>query len=209
MRRPILALTSLAAVSVSAFAVDEVALKATSPNPPRTVLSTENLVSYNGSNVGGAEWDRPFADGTCCSGLGPVRLTTQLFSISANDTCDISSTQNGFDGYIFIYRDPFSSTAQTTNFVAGDDDGNGGIGTSDIMGLPLMGNTTYVYVTTGFANGDEGSFTNSINCPSATVTLGAFAAAAPVAAPSLDAFGLAALAGLLVLVGLVAVRSRG
>lgn len=207
MLRKILPLLALVAISSHALAVDEVALKASTPNPARSVLSPENAINYTGSNVGGPQWARPFADGTCCSGLGPVRYSTQLFNISANDTCDVTSVQNGFDGYLFIYRDPFNPTTQTVNFVAGDDDGAGGIGTSDIIGVALMGGTTYVAVTTGFAAGDEGSFTNTINCPTANVSLGAFVAAAPpVPAPVNNPWAMGVLLVLMGLAGTYAAR---
>lgn len=206
MIRKFLAVVSLVALSFSALAVDEVALKATTHNPARTVVAPANATDFSGTNVGGPEWVRPFADGTCCSGLGPVRYATQQFHLTADDTCDVSSTQNGWDGYLFVYLDPFNPLSQITNFLAGDDDGTGGIGTSDIVGLPLIANTTYVVVTTGFERGEEGTFTNTINCPAATVRLGPFTA--PVAVPSMSAAGLAALAGLLMLVGLGAGRVR-
>lgn len=120
---------------------------------------------YSGSNVGGSEWARPFADGTCCSGLGPVRYTTQEFYVDTAGSYSVSSAQNGFDGYLFVYASPFDASNQTANFLAGDDDGNGGIGTSDIDAVALAANVTYVIVTTGFANGDEGTFTNTVTGP--------------------------------------------
>lgn len=206
MIRKFLAVAALASLSFSALAVDEVALKATTLNPARTVLAPANAAGFSGTTTGGPEWVRPFADGTCCSGLGPVRYATQQFQLSADDTCDVSSTQNGWDGYLFVYLDPFNPLSQTTNFLAGDDDGAGGIGTSDIDDLTLAANTTYVVVTTGFENGEEGTFTNTISCPAATVRLGPFTE--PVAVPSISAAGLAALASLLMLVGLGAVRVR-
>lgn len=211
LRNTLISLALLAAFAgtASAQSVNERALKASAVNPPRSVLSPNNAVNYSGTTVGGVSWTRPFADGTCCSGLGPVLLSTEVFSISANDTCDVTSVQNGFDGYLFVYRDPFDPLNQTNNFVAGDDDGAGGIGTSDIIGVALAGSTTYVVVTTGFEAGEEGTFTNTINCPTATVTLGAFVQAPPVAAPTMSATGVALLGVLLLTIGLVATRNRG
>lgn len=127
--------------------------------------------SYNGSNVGGTNWTRPFADGTCCSGLGPVKYISQAFYVDTAGNFDISSVQSGWDGYIFVYSGSFDPTNQTANFVAGDDDGNGGIGTSDIAGLALTPGITYYLVTTGFENGEEGTFTNTITGPG-IITIG-------------------------------------
>ncbi|AVP97587.1 hypothetical protein C7S18_10430 [Ahniella affigens] len=187
--------------------IDEVALKAQERVTPPTVVRGGNSASYVTDNTGGPEWPRPFADGTCCSGLGPVRYTVQPFSLSANDTCDISSVQAGFDGYIFVYQDAFDPLNQTVNFVAGDDDGNGGIGTSDIMGLALTGNRTYYFVSTGFELGDEGSFSNSITCPSANVFLNA-AAGVSRSVPSNSQWSLALLAAITVLAGFLAMVKR-
>ncbi len=136
---------------------------------------------YTSTNVGGPEWNRPFADGTCCSGLGPVRYQAMEFYVDTAGSYSVSSAQSGFDGYMFVYASPFDPTNQTVNFLAGDDDGNGGIGTSDIDAITLDANTTYVVVTTGFSNGNEGGFTNTIKGPGG-VYFGAFGAA-PGAGP--------------------------
>lgn len=214
MLRNSLITLALLAGSINAYAtgnvinVDERAMKGTELNRPRSVDSTLNSINYTGTTVGGPQWNRPFADGTCCSALGPVRYSTQEFNVSANDTCDFTSVQS-YDGYIFIYRNSFDPLNQTANYVAGDDDGTGGIGTSEIIGVNLQAATTYIAVTTGFELGEEGTFTNTLNCPTATVTLGAFVAAPPVPAPTMSAAGLAVLGMLMVAVGLVVVRTRG
>lgn len=214
MLRNSLITLALLAGSINAYAtgnvinVDERAMKGTELNRPRSVDSTLNSINYTGTTVGGPQWNRPFADGTCCSALGPVRYSTQEFNVSANDTCDFTSVQS-YDGYIFIYRNSFDPLNQTANYVAGDDDGTGGIGTSEIIGVNLQAATTYIAVTTGFEAGEEGTFTNTLNCPTATVTLGAFVAAPPVPAPTMSAAGLAVLGMLMVAVGLVVVRTRG
>lgn len=188
---------------------DELSLKAQqlSQAQPAVVQSlAKDAENYSGNNSGGTAWNRPFANGTCCSGLGPVLFSTQPFFLSAADTCSINSVQTGFDGYIFVYQAPFDPANQTVNFVAGDDDGNGGIGTSDIDAVALSANTSYILVTTGFANGDVGPFTNTISCPTADVSLGIFIPA-PVVIPSMNLFGLALL-GLLLLGVATLVRSR-
>lgn len=188
-------------------AVDEVALKAMEQPTPATVQGVGNATSFVTNITGAAEWNRPFADGTCCSGLGPVRYTVQVFTLSANDTCDINSVQDGFDGYIFIYQNAFDPLNQTANFVAGDDDGNGGIGTSDIMGLPLQANTNYFFVSTAFENGEEGEMTNTITCPTATVSLSSTAGIAQ-AVPANNPWTLALLAAMAALAGAFALVKR-
>lgn len=136
---------------------------------PEVLLDTAN---YTASTVGGISWSRPFADCTGLSGLGPVVLHSQQFSVGTAGAHTISSVQTGgWDGYIFVYQNAFDPTQPNTNCVIGDDDGNGGIGTSDIDSVMLMPGITYFLVTTGFENGEEGSFTNTISGPG-TITLG-------------------------------------
>jgi hypothetical protein len=189
--------------------VDELARKGHEPPTGELIRAPTGSQAYNGTNVGGPEWTRPFADGTCCSGLGPVRYSVQEFHISANDTCDFNSIQDGWDGYLLVYRSPFDPLNQTVNFVAGDDDGDGGIGTSDIAGVAIDGQTTYIVVTTGFENGEEGTFTNTINCAATTVNLGPFAPAAPRhPIPVNDLRALLTLAALALAFGVMAIRSR-
>ena len=162
-------------------------------------------VNYAGNTTGAPTWARPFADGSCCSGLGPVRYVVQVFHISANDTCTINSNQPGFDGFLLLYTDPFNPAAQTVNYVAGNDDGLGGIGTSTIS-LALTGGTTYQLVTTGFEAGEEGAFTNTITCPVANVTLAA--APPPHVVPTLGETALMILGGLTALMGVVLLGRR-
>jgi hypothetical protein len=205
----LLAMTFSASVSAQTQTVDEVALKATTPYVPNVINSPHDVQSYSGTNVGGIDWTRPFADGTCCSGLGPVKYSVEQFTISVNDTCNVGSVQDGWDGYLFLYAPSFDPANQTVNFVAGNDDGNGGIGTSDIEGVALTAGTTYQVVTTGFANGDEGTFTNTITCPVANITIGAGAPFVPPATlPTLSQTALLALGLLIGFLGFVAVRRR-
>lgn len=130
--------------------------------PSQGVHAASN--NYSGDITGAATWDRPFADGTCCSGLGPVTYQTQEMHVDADGTYSFNSIQNGWDGYLFVYIGSFDPLNQTVNFVKGDDDGNGGIGTSD-FDADLVANTTYIIVMTAFANGDEGTFTNTVTGP--------------------------------------------
>ncbi|MEL0169060.1 MAG: autotransporter outer membrane beta-barrel domain-containing protein [Pseudomonadaceae bacterium] len=125
-----------------------------------------DTASYSGDlNSPEGSWDRAFADGTCCSGLGPVTYNTQFFYVNADGNYDIGSIQNGYDGYLFLYQGAFDPTNQSLNFVAGDDDGNFGIGSSNIDGVALTANTQYILVDTGFAAGDAGTYTTTISGP--------------------------------------------
>jgi hypothetical protein len=205
----LLAMTFSATVSAQTQTVDEVALKSATPFVPNIINAPHDVQAYSGDTTGGISWDRPFAGGTCCSGLGPVVLSVEQFTVSADDTCNVGSVQNGWDGYLFVYANAFDPLNQTVNFVAGNDDGGGGIGTSDINAVALTGGTTYFVVTTGFQAGDEGTFTNTITCPVANVTIGAGAPFVPPATlPTLSQTALLALGLLIGFLGFVAVRRR-
>jgi hypothetical protein len=125
--------------------------------------------SYTGdiSSVDVGSWVRPFADGNCCSGLGPVKFRAQDLQVGTDGLYSLSSVQNGYDGYLFLYQNSFDPLNQTANFVAGDDDGTGGIGTSDIENISLVAGTRYIIVDTGFAAGDQGTFTTTVTGPGA------------------------------------------
>jgi len=112
-------------------------------------------------------WDRPFAGGTCCSGLGPVSYHVYgPFTVdTAGDYTFDSAQTGGWDGYIFLYQDCFDPLDQLNGFVDGDDDGPGGIGTSQMLDVALTTGTDYYYITTGFAAGDFGDFVTTISGP--------------------------------------------
>jgi hypothetical protein len=180
-------------------------------NAPAQVLAS---VDYSDTTVGGPEFNRAFADCTGQSGLGPVRYHAQLFHVGTTGAHDISSVQDGWDGYIFIYSPSFDPLNQNTNCVIGDDDGDGGIGTSDIDGVALTAGVQYVLVTAGFELGEEGTFTNTIAGQGA-VTLGALGGGLPDPVPQpnvIPANGvktLGLMAVLLSLVGFAVLRRRG
>lgn len=139
------------------------------------IASDCNLIDTlpDDSDPASPTWDRPFADGTCCSTLGPVSYDVYgPFTVDTAGDYDILSVQTGWDGYLFLYETCFDPLDQETNYVAGDDDGAGGVGTSDIIGVALTTGTEYYIVTTAFSAGDFGDFETTITGPG-TFTCGA------------------------------------
>lgn len=189
---------AVAASSGLSAQVDESAIKdvnaftATTPSEVRGAGA-----SWSGTNVGGFSFDRALSDCNSISGLGPVLGSAQPFFVSATGAYDFTSTQD-YDGYIHIYQAPFDPSDPLANCVIGDDDGNGGIGTSDIVGVTLQAGVPYIAVTSAFAAGDEGTFNNTIS-GAGTVTLGSVPESIPV--PATSVFGKAAL---LLMLGLTA-----
>lgn len=131
-------------------------------------------IAYSGTTVGGPTWNRP----SSLTGLSGVGTATpySVFSFVSTFTgaVDISSFQvGGWDGYLHVYANSFNPLAGLTNLIALDDDGFGGIGTSDIVGLNITAGTTYFVVTSGFGNTDQGDFRNTITpAPAAAAIAG-------------------------------------
>jgi gliding motility-associated-like protein len=119
-------------------------------------------IVYSGTNVGGLTWNRPIGTGPSISGLGPVNYVTFNFTPTVAGNYNISSAQD-YDGYLHLYQNAFDPMNQVTNLIAANDDGDGGIGTSDIDNIGLTAGVNYILVTSAFALGDEGNFNNTIS----------------------------------------------
>ena len=124
-------------------------------------------VNYSNTTVGGPTFTRQVGNCTGPSGTGVgVNYHVQAFSVDTTGAYDVTSVQDGgWDGYLFVYQNAFDPLNSGTNCVAGDDDGAGGIGTSDILGVALTAGTPYFVVTTGFDPAESGTFTNTIAGP--------------------------------------------
>jgi len=127
------------------------------------VIAPLATVNYSSTIVGGPTWTRPFADCTGASGLGPFRYHTQNFNVTVSGAYTLSSVQDGWDGYIFVYNGSFDPSQPLVNCIVGNDD-DPGIGASSLT-TNLTTGTNYVYVTTSFEDGEEGTFTNTITGP--------------------------------------------
>ena len=206
----VISIVALMLASAVAFAqVDEAAIKNVNAfdSGPTEFLGLGT--TYAGTNVGGVSFDRPFGDCNGISGLGPVLGDVQPFTVSADGPYDFSSTQD-YDGYIHIYEIEFDPTDAELNCVIGDDDGPGGIGTSEVLGVALQVGVQYFAVTSAFAAGDEGTFTNTIGGVG-TVTLGegnGEPLPPPPAVPTMSTWGMIAMALALLVLGSLIMRRR-
>lgn len=113
----------------------------------------------------GPTFNRPTEDGTALDENGEnVFLNIYgYFHVSETGTYTLTSTQDGWDGMIFLYENNFSRNAPLVNFVAGNDN-FGGVGTSQIT-TQLEAGTLYYLVTTGFDAEEYGHFENQISGP--------------------------------------------
>ena len=199
------ALFTLFATGSALAQVDESAIKNinffdTSPAETRGGGTT-----WSGTTVGGFVYDRAIGCGPDISGLGPVQGSIQPFTVGTTGAYNANSVQDGWDGYLHIYEGEFLPADPVANCIAADDDGNGGIGTSDIEGVELSSGVQYFAVTSGFAAGDEGTFTNTID-GAGPVSIGVPAPAVPV--PSASLLSILILSLLILVMGGGALRLR-
>ncbi|AXI46103.1 hypothetical protein C1J03_08780 [Sulfitobacter sp. SK012] len=158
-----------------------------------------SAATYIGSNnPGDGSWARPIRGLSAISTFGPVNYDLQIFSVSADGHYDFSSVQT-YDGYLHVYETFFDPTDQPSNLLAGNDDGVGGIGTSNIDDLALFSGQDYFLITSAFQAGQTGTFTNEI-----TGAGDVYLTAAPSAVP-LPAGGVLLISGLM---GLAAARRK-
>ncbi len=121
-----------------------------------------------GSTVNEDTFSRPLAS---CSGLSAngdnSPYIAQAFSVSTTADYLVTSDQAGFDGFIHVYDDRYNPANPLLGCLAGDDDGTGGIGTSQINAVRLVAGRTYYLVTSGFDSGEAGNFNNAVFGPGA------------------------------------------
>jgi len=149
-----------------------------------TTLGVGGAVVYSDTNNTGDFWDRPIGDGPLISGLGPVGYHVQAFYTDTDGLYDISSIQD-YDGYLHLYAGSFDPLDQLTGLFAADDDGDTGIGSSDIDAIGLLANVQYYLVTSAFAAADLGLFTNTIEALAGGAIISLGLIPTPVPAPGM------------------------
>ncbi|MEZ5313732.1 MAG: hypothetical protein R2862_08825 [Thermoanaerobaculia bacterium] len=131
-------------------------------------LADGGLIQTGETTLMDPTFNRPVAGGPSLSGV-QSHYNRQSFEITSADTCYIYAQQN-YDGYIHVYSGSFNPAAPLSNLVAGDDDGDLSIGTSQLGPLALPAGH-YILVSSGFGASSVGVFTNAIHCESETPPL--------------------------------------
>ncbi len=133
-------------------------------------------VSLDGDLTGATDvFARPFGCGPA-SGAADHPYEAISFTVDVSGTYDILSNQNDglanqWDGYAFIYDGAFDPLNPDVGCLGSDDDGAGGVGTSDIVGVSLTAGVTYTLVTTTFSSGGTGdTYTTALVGPGSAVT---------------------------------------
>lgn len=128
--------------------------------------ATNNI---NGNTNDVTDWSplsgRPFEDGDCCENFNydPPYQSVQ-FQVTASGSYTFNQTQNGYDGFILLYTDPFDLTdSPPTTYIAGNDD-DGVAGLSAIT-VTLSTATNYYLVSTGYSTTDAGDYTTTVSGP--------------------------------------------
>ena len=154
---------------------------------------------WSGTTAGGHLWTRPIQNGNSApvlplSDLGTaVPLESVEITVSVAGTYTFQSTAaGGWDNYSFLYPDSFDPLLPLSNILIGNDD-NPNIGLSGFS-LNLLAGTTYIYVTTGFENSDQGAY--SIDASGPGDVFASFYDIPEPASLALFAAGLAGLATL-------------
>lgn len=124
-------------------------------------------MTFYGSTVAGSTFHRP-RDLDELSAVGTaVRFSFQQFVVNANASCFIYNVQEGgeYNGHISLYQGHFSTLDPLNNLIAVNDNAVGGLGGQSVIpDIDLLTGTYYTLVTSGFDNGDFGTFTTHIAC---------------------------------------------
>jgi hypothetical protein len=137
-----------------------------------SLLATPALAgdySYSGDTTGGPTWNRPVAGSPPTPPVSGVGTATPYevfsFTVSADGSYDfLSVADGGWDNYLFLYTGSFDPNDQFANVLIGNDDFEGDIGLSGFS-YALTAGTTYLAVSSGFANTDFGAYTLRITGP--------------------------------------------
>jgi len=134
---------------------------------------TAQAQSFPGDTTGGPTWNRPVEGAPPTpptSGVGTaVPYETISFTVDVSGPYAFNSIAaaipvDPWDNYAFLYQNSFNPTDQFTNVIVGNDDFPN-IGTAGFSSINLTAGTTYIFVSTGFANDDFGPYLLEIGGP--------------------------------------------
>ncbi len=133
-----------------------------SPTPSGIVAP----LSYNGSTVGSATFDRPNANGTSAPTTNSATATAVpfdmiTFTVETTGTYSFLSTSTtvGFDNFTILYS---GSSPLLANALIANDNLVAGNTTTSGFSYVLTAGATYAFVTTGSTNASAGSYSDAI-----------------------------------------------
>ena len=183
-------------LTVLGIGVALIALKADIPAQAFTI-------TYGGNSTGAPTFNRPDdnLDDSPPRYLSvfatAVPYQAQSFFVDTSKSYDFLGNAPNFDQFFVLYENTFNPNDPLTNALRANDDFNGL--DSGFSSVPLLANTQYFLVTTGYRNDSFGDYTNSITTSDGdsapgTITLGTTTPAAAVPfelSPGLGSIGLA------------------
>lgn len=164
-----------------------------------SAAASADTVTFTGDTTAGPTWNRTLSGlpPTGLSAVGTaVHLAVTAFQVSVSGNYNLLNSAQ-YDSFLHLYTNSFNPLSQFSNVLAADDDAGPGSDAQFTVGL-LQG-TSYLAVSSAFANTDFGAFSLTISGPGAiTRTNGQTGPNTQVPEPaSLALVGLA-LAGLAV-----------
>lgn len=194
----LLAVTSAGAAQVAPadeLAEKNRALAAAAANRQASATSTNAVIAtFAGTTVGGPTYNRGSGCGVLSTVGTATPYNTQSFTVPTSGLYSILGVQNGWDGYLHLYQGTFTPGTPLVNCIASNDDFPV-IGQSQIL-VSLTAGTTYILVTSGFANTDSGTFVNTVS------------SLVPALVPTLSLTNIALMALAVVMLGVFAQRRR-
>jgi hypothetical protein len=122
------------------------------------------IYTYGGDTSSGPSFNRPVEDLSVLSGVGTaVQYHAFTFSVSISGDYTFLTTAPDYDPFVFLYGAGFNPATPLVDALAGNDDLLGF--TTSGLGFTLTAGQQYVFVNTGFANTDAGSFSTTIGGP--------------------------------------------
>lgn len=127
--------------------------------PPAVTPNCDLTATLLDPTLGGSTWSRPLADGSglSASGIGVSYHIYGPFNVDTAGSYTFTSDQD-YDGFIFVYQNSFDPSTPLVNYLAGNDDSAPG----SVITTNLATGTNYYFVTTSFASDDFGTFTTTI-----------------------------------------------
>jgi hypothetical protein len=140
-------------------------LAVTMPSLCATVIISSTDYQYSGDTSVGDTFNRPVANGDAPpNSLSPdadaVGYDAFSFEVTTPElyNLEIAATDFGFFSYLFLYQTSFDPAAPLTNVLLGESNGD----TTSGFTAPLLSDTVYIAVATGFSNFDDGPYTGEI-----------------------------------------------
>ena len=149
----------------------------------QTAAGRADTYNYTGLTSPALAWNRPQENDiltpNVLSGIG-TQVPYHVFVFTVDTTgsyslSSIASAPSGWDNYVTLYAGAFSAANPLQNARVSNDDTVFMTGQASVSSVTLTAGFPYFLVTSGFSNGDYGSFSNTISGPGKTVPVSAVA----------------------------------